>query len=250
MPLKDHFHGPLAGSRPWESFHGFWTAEIGRHLTRRLPEPYLANIQVHFGGRIEIDVATSEPVTHAWPQADGSPPSGNGVAVAAQSGVAVTPALAELDLDGFSPDVVEVRVLEREGMCLVGAIELVSPRNKDREESRLAFTQKCAAYLQSGVGVVVVDVVTNRSANLHDELMVALSQPESARFPHSPPTYVCCYRQRAEAGREPATRLDVKLYRAQVGEDLPTVPLFLRDGPTVPLELEKTYSELCADLGI
>ena len=28
MPLRDHFHSPLAGLRHWESFHTAWATEI------------------------------------------------------------------------------------------------------------------------------------------------------------------------------------------------------------------------------
>ena len=52
------------------------------------------------------------------------------------------------------PDNLEVQVVdEREGLRLVAVVELVSPRNKDRADARDAFTAKCSAYLQRGVGV-------------------------------------------------------------------------------------------------
>jgi hypothetical protein len=40
---------------------------------------------------------------------------------------------------------------------------------KDRPENRQAFVAKCAGYLREQVSVVVVDVVTTRRANLHQE---------------------------------------------------------------------------------
>jgi hypothetical protein len=45
---------------------------------------------------------------------------------------------------------------------LVSAVELVSPGNKDRPESRAQFVAKCAALLRQQVSVVLVDVVTAR----------------------------------------------------------------------------------------
>ena len=54
---------------------------------------------------------------------------------------------------------------------LVGAVELVSPSNKDRPASREALVSKCAGYIRSGVGLVVVDVVTDRPADLHRDLL-------------------------------------------------------------------------------
>src|SRR5580700_2411470 len=69
-------------------------------------------------------------------------------------------------------DVVEIAVYNSEaGPVLIGAIELVSPANKDRPETRDAFVSKCASYLQQAIGLIVVDLVTNRKADLHAEVL-------------------------------------------------------------------------------
>ena len=61
----------------------------------------------------------------------------------------------------------EIRVYQDLGGAeLRAAIELVSPANKDRAGSRRTFAAKCAGYLQHGIGVVIVDIVTARAANL------------------------------------------------------------------------------------
>ncbi len=62
------------------------------------------------------------------------------------------------------------------GPTLVAAIELVSPSNKDRPQTRLAFAIKCASYLAQGIHLIVVDVVTNRTANLHNEIMALMEK--------------------------------------------------------------------------
>src|SRR5438046_4250675 len=93
------------------------------------------------------------------------------------------------------PDEIEVRVLAtRTGATMVGAIEFVSPGNKDRPAARRAFAAKCASYLQQGIGLVIVDVVTERPANLHDELIRLMELPEAFRFPSPPLLYVVSYR--------------------------------------------------------
>ena len=59
MPLLDHFHPPLSNHRPWESIHSEWTSSIARQLNGKvLPQHFVALPRVHFGGRMEIDVAT------------------------------------------------------------------------------------------------------------------------------------------------------------------------------------------------
>src|SRR5205085_886649 len=80
------------------------------------------------------------------------------------------PSLSEA-VDFTDLDVFEVQVVRRlGGPQLRAAIELVSPANKDRPSNRQAFAVKCASYLNRGVAVVLVDVVTERSANLHAEI--------------------------------------------------------------------------------
>jgi hypothetical protein len=70
------------------------------------------------------------------------------------------------------PDTFEVRVLSTDtGPRLVAAIELISPGNKDRATERRAFATKVASYLYQGISVIIVDIVTNRRANLHNEVL-------------------------------------------------------------------------------
>src|SRR5262249_56586710 len=93
------------------------------------------------------------------------------------------------------PDDFEVQVFSSAaGPTLVAAIELVSPGNKDRDEARRAFASKCAAYLQRGIGLIVVDIVTSRHANLHDDLMALLGHREGFTFPTATPIYATAYR--------------------------------------------------------
>jgi hypothetical protein len=79
------------------------------------------------------------------------------------STMAVAEPTLEVETTIDDPDVFEVKVYNvNRARMLVAVIELISPRNKDRAESRKAFATKCAAYLQAGVSVCLVDVVTTR----------------------------------------------------------------------------------------
>jgi len=236
MPLRDHFHAPLYPARHWESFHSLWAGEIVARLNARLlPPGYFAESQVHLGPWIEIDVATMSGPTPA------TPPTGNG-AVATLPAPTWAPPEPSLMLPGVSTDEFEVRILD-EASNLVAAVELVSPGNKDRPEHRLAFCHKCAAYLQRGIGLVVVDVVTNRRACLHDHLIDALALSEDLHFPGGPtPISAVSYRpEQTEAGAVVA----VWAFRLALGQEMPTLPLALRSGPVLALDLEATYSEAC-----
>jgi hypothetical protein len=141
-----------------------------------------------------------------------------------------------------------VQVFETElGSRLVGAVELVSPSNKDHPLSRRGFAAKCATYLQRGVGVVVVDLVTVRQQNLHNELVRLLGWPETLLFPTASPLYVTAYRPswRGEDGQ-----VEIWPVPLTIGQDIPRVPLALRNGPTLQLDLETPYRDTRAKLGL
>src|SRR5262249_23324677 len=138
MPLLDHFHPPLSERRHWHAFHNSWATYLSSQLNSRLPAGYFAEANVQFG--IEIDVAT-------FRETDAS----------AAQGTWPAPAQARHPFE-LSPVVVEIGIFSRSGgPQLAGAVELVSPANKDRPANREAFISKCATYLNAGVGLVIVD---------------------------------------------------------------------------------------------
>jgi hypothetical protein len=188
MPLLDHFRPPLSAARHRESFLAAWATEIMRTLNRRvLPPGFFAEAQVHVGSRVAIDVATFEQ--GAPPPAQ---PNGNVGGVAVETWA---PPATALVMPAVFPDEIEVQVFATAtGSTLVAAVELVSPGNKDRPEARRAFTAKSLSYLQMGIGLVIVDIVTERQANLHDEVVGLMEQTENFQFPTETPLYVTAYR--------------------------------------------------------
>jgi hypothetical protein len=144
-------------------------------------------------------------------------------------------------LPAIFPDDIEIQVFSSvTGPTLVAAIELIGPGNKDRDESRRAFTAKCAAYLQRGIGLIVVDIVTSRHANLHDELMALLGHTEGFKFPTPAPLYATAYRP---AHRQERNEIDLWRELLAVGQALPTLPLAVRGLGCLPIDLERTYTE-------
>jgi hypothetical protein len=127
------------------------------------------------------------------------------------------------------------------GPTLVAAIELVSPRNKDRAPSRRAFAMKCATYLQHGIGLVVVDIVTSRRANLHNEMIGLLDLAEKYLI-DSDSLYAVSYRP---TQREDAAEIQVWPRRLGVGDQLPVLPLPLDKGQCLRLDLEISYGAAC-----
>ncbi|HJT78954.1 MAG TPA: DUF4058 family protein [Gemmataceae bacterium] len=155
MPLRDHFHPPLANRMPWDGLYGGWPAVIVQSLNAKLPPHYAASPRVRLGLHPETATAT----------------------------------------DPKPADEYEVFVHDREDWRrLVAAVELVSPSNKDNSEHRRAFVAKCATFLQQRVSVTVIDVVTTSSFNLFGDLLELLGQANPSLGSEPPSLYAAACR--------------------------------------------------------
>ena len=121
MNLQDHFSPPLSMRRHWHAFHNAWATYIASDLNRCLPEGYFAEPNVQFV--VEIGVAAFDEnenpgltlMPHVWqpPKPSFSVPY------------------------NFASETAEINLFQDEGgPVLRGAIELVSPANKDRASHR------------------------------------------------------------------------------------------------------------------
>jgi len=189
---------------------------IVQQLQKQLPSGYVAEPRVHSGSQVEIDVAT-------------------------------LPSLAiETTLPEY--DEYEVRVFDaRRGRHLVAAVEIVSPANKDRPEHRNLFVAKCAALLQRGVAVSIVDIVSVRRFNLYLDLLGLLSHTDPSLGDPPPHLYAASVRSMRKDDR---TILEAWSHPLGIGVPLPTIPLWLSESNVVPLMLEQSYETTCHDLWI
>lgn len=241
MPLLDHFHPPLHGPRRWEGFHRSWAALIAQQLNQDLlPADYFAESEISVGPEMEIDVAAME---HS--------PDGENVVVVNRATKAWAPAKPQFTVkaDFSRLDTYEIRVYrDLGGAELRAAIELISPGNKDRAGSRLTFAAKCAGYLQHGIAVVIVDVVTSRAANLHRELCEVLEiKSRRAQWESQTGLYAVAYRPLAT---RQAPRIEGWPEPLALGKPLPVLPLWLTLDLSVPLRLEESYVNTCRSLRI
>ncbi len=234
MPLLDHFHEPVFPAHSWESFHGRWAFAIADALNLALSPRYLAEALVHVGTFVSADVAEFERHVDSG---EGSSSNGaGGLAVQTWAPPAATQTVAIA-----FPDEIEVQVFDlHRDRRLVAVIELVSPANKDEAGARRAFAAKCVACLHRGVGVLVVDVVTNRGGNLHRELLDMLGEGQAFALPPDASLYAVAYRP---AQRDEGSQLDIWPTALVLGQVLPTLPLALRGAFFVPVGLEATYME-------
>jgi hypothetical protein len=136
---------------------------------------------------------------------------------------------------------------EEGGLNLRAAIELVSPANKDRPSHRRAFAAKCASYLAQGAAVVVVDVVTERLANMHAEITDLLQLGAAAGWQSVTNLYTVAYRT-VPAGEQAA--LEMWTEALAIGSPLPRIPLWLEPDLCLPLDLEPSYTATCESLRI
>lgn len=237
MTLKDHFHGPLAKTIPWNGVHSMWTAMIAVELNRLLPTQFRAIPQNRSGNYLEVDVATVE-----WASAK------VGIGGWQPEAPARTKNVHLPELDHY-----EIRIVKQEASSkLVGAIELVSPANKDRPGNRVAFAGKCVGYLRMGIGVIVVDVVTNRHQCLLGliEEMLELDSLEKPSEIEDGSLYAVAYRTawNDDAPRMDRSRLEEWPHILTIGGELPTLPLWLASEFPVPVDLAKSYTAVCESL--
>jgi hypothetical protein len=240
MPLRDHFHSPVNDKHRWDSVHGQWPAEIVRTLFDILPPGFQAEPKVYHGTPFEVDVSMIEDDDRSAQAA-----AGTGATATLATGTPTLTVPADLsELDEY-----EVRVYDAErGRTLVAAIEIVSPGNKDRPDTREQFVGKVAALLRQDVCVAVVDIVSVRQANLYAELLARLGRADPQLSEPPPALYAVTLRARKPPRRR--SLLDAWFYPLAVGEPLPTIPLWLAPDLRIELPLEPGYQEVCRLLRI
>jgi hypothetical protein len=153
------------------------------------------------------------------------------------------PPAADGVLPGEFPETFEVRVLCTDtGPKLVAAIELISPGNKDRAAEKRAFATWCASYLYQGISVIIVDIVTNRRANLHNEVLRIMDATDALQMPQEASLYAVAYRPMQRGQKD-----EIEIWRSPLalGQALPTLPLWLRGDLVIGVDFEVTYAEAC-----
>src|SRR5437588_2094411 len=219
MPLLDHFHAPLYPLFHWESFHSHWASILTNLLNGRyLPPEYIAAPHVKMGTEVEIDVGTLELYGE----------NGNGGAATAV--YTAPPATLRVPITFPSMDLFEILIRPEGSARLAAAIEFVSPANKDRPGNRKAFALKCASYLHEGAALIVVDIVTNRSGYLPQDIVDLLAEATDLRLPHADRLYAFACRAVAFQGNaspDKHTGLEAWLENLELGRPLPTMPLWL-----------------------
>ncbi len=241
MPLRDHFHRPLSRTASYQEVHGQWPAVLVQQLGRLLPANYVAGPHVHVGTQIEVDVGTFDQESILATSNDSQGGLATQIYAPPQPSLEIQTGLG--DFDEYEVRVYDVRRDRR----LVAAIELISPGNKDRPETRAQFVAKCAALLRNSVCVVLVDIVTSKDFNLYSELlsMIGENDPKLSVPPSATYAVSCRWHPRgAEFWLETWNQM---LF---LNHPLPILPLWLSETLAISLDLESSYEQTCRDLRI
>ena len=222
MPLLDHFRPPLSSRRQWQPFYSAWVGSIADVLNDELlPFDFFAEEMVQTGTTRVTDEDEFDEMENTW-----NPPKPT----------ATTPITV---LDTFQVQIFAPGANSR----LIAVVELVSPNNKDRPQAQRAFAVKCANNLYQGISVVVVDIVANRRANLHNEIMKLLNCESATAGSQDGDSYAVAYHPFVCEKDESA--VDQWVEALAIGEKLPVLPLFLNAVDCLPIDLEATYTDAC-----
>lgn len=224
MPLHD-----WTDDRGWNSLHHLWQTEMLFHIQAQLPKGYRAYIgSVPLltidapDGRPDVNVRTWKPF-----------PDDNAAGTA--DSVAEADPFKDEAVAVFEMDPQTAVHIDLHGQ-LVAAVELVSPRNKDRPDSRERYTNRYFGYLRQGIHLLLIDVLPRPAGFSFADAIAANLGIEQ---PPLPVPFAASYRV-----GEPVpggTLVARRLCPLSVGAPLPTVPLALTVHAAVTVDLDHTY---------
>ncbi len=229
MPLHD-----WTDRAGWEGVHHLWISELLRWTKPRLPEGYRA--YVGSAPLLAVGLTSTKPdvafLSSKPERSESTPPSSTASSVQEPD--------EEVAVATLDPDT--AIFVERAGQ-LVAAIELISPRNKDRTIARASYLARYLGYLLDGVHLALVDVHPRpRGFSFANQLASELDLAQ----PHLDPPLAVSYRV-GEPASTGGRMLAIWRRPMIVGAPIPDLPLPLDMTHSVGLDLEQTYARAAAD---
>jgi hypothetical protein len=233
MPLHDWTDLP-----GWEGVHQIWIVELLYWLKPRLPSGYRAYIGTTPTFAIDAppeerpDVGVRNGPTGAKPSTSTPCPESGARGLTTEPDQEVAVATLEGD---------KTLLVERQGQ-LIAAVELVSPRNKDRPAACAAYAGTYLGYLLKGVHLLLVDVHRRPLKFSFAERIAAELHLEQ---PPCPAPCAVSYRVGEPA---PTGGRFLAIWRRPLtaGAPLPSLPLPLSVQEAVEIDLEQTYARATA----
>jgi hypothetical protein len=223
MPLHD-----WRDDRGWNSLHIVWQAQLLDWVQPRLPAGYRA----YLGSvpALTIDVPNGKPDLGVRRWESGT--SNDTTNTSTGSPEPDIEAVAVFELDPQTA--VHIDLHGR----LVAAIEIVSPRNKDRPDARERYLGRYLGYVRQGVHLLLVDVLPRPADFSFADVIAA-----SLKLPQEPCPVPFAVSYRVGESVPDGTVIGVWRRPVRVGESLPTIPLALTIRDSIPIDLEHTYHE-------
>jgi hypothetical protein len=222
--------------------HHLWITELLRSVKPRLPAGYRAYIGTAPMLAIGAPAGRPDVSIHHCPECPETPgqPSQGGSPDAEGAGFEPDLEVAVATLDPGT-----ALMVERQGR-LVAAVELVSPRNKDRPASRDAYLSRYLGNLMESVNLLLVDVHRRPLGfSFPDRIASALSMgceplpaPSAVSYRVGGPA--------ATGGRYLAIWRRILV----PGMSLPRIPLALDLDTRIEIDLEATYASAAVDVYI
>ena len=163
-PKKNTKKSPFPGMDPyleqhWGDVHTSLMVYIRNQINAQLPEELQARVEESTAIQIEDEarrvVYPDVRIVEDQPfQSFGD----GGLAVATEAITTAKPIIIKMEIDTRTQRTVEIVDISSNNR-VVTAIEVLSPGNKIGRESRLAYKRKRAAYIESGVNLIEIDLV-------------------------------------------------------------------------------------------
>ena len=227
MPLHDWTEQQIMPL--WENLHDCWLYHLFAAIRPQLPDGY----RVYLGSYSRIGLASA-----VRPDI--------GVAQPSEPPTPVTGATYILDPDEETTVATiepwKTVYVQYRGM-MVAAVEVISPRNKDRPSTRVESAARYAGYLQGGIHLLLIDLINRPigfsfadavEADIRYPNPVSLTPPFAAVYRVGEPT-------------NPGSMVAVWRRTMVVGSPLPTLPIPLTVHNAVAIDLDATYMRAAAD---
>jgi Protein of unknown function (DUF4058) len=223
----------------WEGMHHLWIAELLHWIKPRLPEGFRAYIGSTPALTVGATDRSPDVSVRRWLPEPGS--ELNLALPLADSEPSELPEpdeeVATLTLDPQTA--IYIATQNR----MIAALELISPRNKDRLSARNYYLARYLGYLKEGAHLLLIDV---HRRPLNFSFADALGQELQIQQRVCPAPFVASYRvgeKAASGGRM------IAIWRRPlvVGQPLPKMPLPITVEVSLLVDLESTYSRAAAD---
>lgn len=225
MPLHD-----WTDERGWDGVHLLWLGQLLDWIQPRLPEGYRAYVGSVPALTVDANNGRPDLRVRQWnpPAAPSAGSSSTLSAVAPDNEAAAA----------FELDPQRAIHIDLHGQ-LIAALELISPRNKDRASSRDRYLGRYLGCLRQGVHLLLVDVLPRpRDYSFADAIVADLGLGNE---PPLPPPFAVSYR----VGEPVPEGTLVATWRRplQIGQPLASIPLALNIAQAIDVDLEQTYQQ-------